>query len=45
MTDFLNRFFPFDTQICEMVFGSWVYTNNELNFDYFENTRNVDLKY
>lgn len=26
-----------------MIFGSWVYTSDELTLDYFENMRNVDL--
>lgn len=26
-----------------MIFGSWVYTSDELTLDYFEDMRNVDL--
>lgn len=37
------KYFPFDQQVCEMIFGSWVYHSEDLTLDYFENTRNVDL--
>ena len=37
------KYFPFDQQICEMIFGSWAYTSKELILDYFENMRHVDL--
>ena len=37
------RYFPFDQQVCQMRFGSWVYHADELSLDFFENTRYVDL--
>ncbi|RNA33865.1 acetylcholine receptor subunit beta-like 1 [Brachionus plicatilis] len=37
------KYFPFDQQVCEMIFGSWVYDSNELVFDYFENMHHADL--
>ena len=37
------KYFPFDQQVCEMIFGSWVYNSEELTLDYFENMRFVDL--
>jgi nicotinic acetylcholine receptor len=37
------KYFPLDQQVCEMIFGSWVYNSDELTLDYFENMRNVDL--
>ena len=37
------KYFPFDRQVCRMVFGSWVYHSEDLTLDYFENAQHVDL--
>jgi hypothetical protein len=36
--------FPFDTQICKFTFGSWIYTNNDLNLrSYLDESKAVDI--
>ena len=37
------EYFPFDQQVCEMIFGSRVYGADELRLDYFDNMSNINL--
>ncbi|KAL3090094.1 hypothetical protein niasHS_006546 [Heterodera schachtii] len=36
------EYFPFDEQICHLIFGSWTYSENEMNMD-FESSAGIDL--
>uniref|UniRef100_A0A8W8HLY5 Acetylcholine receptor subunit beta-like 1 n=1 Tax=Magallana gigas TaxID=29159 RepID=A0A8W8HLY5_MAGGI len=37
------QFFPFDQQICEMKFGSWTFTDKQLNFTFYNNMDSLDF--
>ncbi|XP_061172026.1 acetylcholine receptor subunit beta-like 1 isoform X3 [Saccostrea echinata] len=37
------QFFPFDQQICEMKFGSWTFTDKQLNFTFYNNMNSLDF--
>ena len=37
------RYFPFDTQQCQLKFGSWVYDGFKLDLDFFEGHEGLDL--
>lgn len=37
------NFFPFDTQNCSVSFGSWSYDSTQIEMDFYENVREIDL--
>ncbi|XP_022332769.2 acetylcholine receptor subunit beta-like 1 isoform X4 [Crassostrea virginica] len=37
------QFFPFDQQICMMKFGSWTFTDKQLNFTFYNNMDSLDF--
>ncbi|CAH1370851.1 unnamed protein product [Tenebrio molitor] len=37
------KYWPFDTQHCEMIFGSWTYAGDQIDIDLIENKTKLDL--
>ncbi|KAH9283385.1 Acetylcholine receptor subunit beta-like 1 [Echinococcus granulosus] len=37
------RYFPFDQQTCHMDLGSWTYTHNQVELQFYGNQTNIDL--
>ncbi|VDK33828.1 unnamed protein product [Taenia asiatica] len=37
------RYFPFDQQTCHMDLGSWTYTNDQVELQFYVNQTNIDL--
>ena len=37
------KYFPFDEQNCEMIFGSWTFDSDQMSLDWYEQISNVDL--
>lgn len=37
------EFFPFDEQVCTMIFGSWTFNQDEVTIKYLMGKRQVEL--
>ncbi|KAI1722507.1 neurotransmitter-gated ion-channel ligand binding domain-containing protein [Ditylenchus destructor] len=38
------EFFPFDEQVCALIFGSWTYNPNEVKLKWYNNKKSVELE-
>uniref|UniRef100_A0A915EV32 Neurotransmitter-gated ion-channel ligand-binding domain-containing protein n=1 Tax=Ditylenchus dipsaci TaxID=166011 RepID=A0A915EV32_9BILA len=38
------EYFPFDEQVCRLIFGSWTYNSNEVKLRWYNNKRSVELE-